>query len=342
MAQGSRNATDAPLLSVKGLKVFFRLGKRTSRAVEGVDFSVKRGETVCLVGESGCGKTLSALAVLGLVPRPPGEIAGGEILFDGKDLLGLGEAALREIRGDRIAMVFQEPLTSLNPVFTVGDQIGEALTLHTPLRGEAVTKRTIALLRDTGIPSPETRLRDYPHQMSGGQRQRVMIAMALACDPDLLIADEPTTALDVTIQAQILGLLKGLQAERGLSVLYITHDLGVVAGVADRVYVMYAGCIVEEGTPTQIFHGTAHPYTRGLLASLPSRNRRGERLKAIAGTVPDPRAKPAGCPFHPRCPLALPRCRERFPEMCGYGGGHRARCPVLFEGPHPERGPKNP
>lgn len=318
------------LISIQDLKVYFKSDLEFSRAVDGISFDIRREETVCLVGESGCGKTVSALSMLGLIASPPGEIAGGQILFAGQNLLELGEEEMQKIRGNHIAMVFQEPLTSLNPVFTIGDQIGEAVSIHKNISDEALHERCIQLLKDVGISSPEQRLNDYPHQLSGGQRQRVMIAMALACDPDLIIADEPTTALDVTVQAQILLLFRSIQKMRSMSVLYITHDLGVVANIADRVYVMYAGMITEQGNTAQIFHDARHPYTQGLLASLPSRSKRGERLYSIPGTVPNPAYKPAGCPFHPRCPHAISSCRKEYPMMCDYGEGHLARCPVLF------------
>ncbi|MBW2192196.1 MAG: ABC transporter ATP-binding protein [Deltaproteobacteria bacterium] len=318
------------LISVQDLKVYFRGDDAVSRAVDGVSFDVRREETVCLVGESGCGKTVTSLSILGLIETPPGEIAGGKILFSDRNLLALNEEEMQKIRGNHVAMVFQEPLTSLNPVFTIGDQISEAVMIHNAVGADALRKRCVQLLKDVGIPSPEQRLHDYPHQLSGGQRQRVMIAMALACDPDLIIADEPTTALDVTVQAQILKLLKSIQKIRSMSVLYITHDLGVVANIADRVYVMYAGIITEQGNTDQIFHHAQHPYTQGLLAALPSRSKRGERLYSIPGTVPDPAHKPGGCPFHPRCKHAISGCRKELPEMCDYGEGHRARCPVLY------------
>ena len=319
------------LISVQDLKVYFKSDHEPSRAVDGISFDVRKEETVCLVGESGCGKTVSALSMLGLIATPPGEIAGGKILFAGQNLLKLNEEEMQKIRGNHIAMVFQEPLTSLNPVFTIGDQIGEAVSIHKNIGAEALHERCIQLLKDVGISSPEQRLNDYPHQLSGGQRQRVMIAMALACDPDLIIADEPTTALDVTVQAQILQLFRSIQKTRSMSVLYITHDLGVVANIADRVYVMYAGIITEQGNTAQIFHDARHPYTQGLLASLPSRSKRGKRLYSIPGAVPNPAHKPAGCPFHPRCPHAILSCRKEYPKMCDYGEGHQARCPVLFE-----------
>jgi peptide/nickel transport system ATP-binding protein len=319
------------VLSVEDLRVYFRGDETLARAVDGLSFKVRQGETVCLVGESGCGKTVSALAVLGLIPKPPGEIAGGKVLFEGKNLLDLTEEEMQDIRGNHISMVFQEPLTSLNPVFTIGDQIEEAINIHEHVEPQELRIRCIQILKDVGIPSAEDRLKDYPHQLSGGQRQRVMIAMALACNPDLVIADEPTTALDVTIQAQIIDLLRSLQENRSMSVLYITHDLGVVANIADRVYVMYAGIIAEKGSTSQIFDEPRHPYTQGLLASLPLRTKRGSRLHSVAGIVPDPAYKPDGCPFHPRCDFAIETCRIRFPEMCDYGNGHQSRCPVLYK-----------
>ena len=327
----SDSMKNADLLTVEDLRVYFRGDESLSRAVDGVDFKVKERETVCLVGESGCGKTVSALTVLGLVPCPPGEIVSGSIVFQQQELLSLSEEALRKIRGNRISMVFQEPLTSLNPVFTVGDQIAEAIRIHRPLPDAELHRRCVSLLDDVGIAAPEDRLEDYPHQLSGGQRQRVMIAMALACDPELIIADEPTTALDVTVQSQILGLFQAIQKNRSMSILYITHDLGVVAGVADRVYVMYAGIIVEQADTGRLFRSSRHPYTRGLLASLPTRARRGQRLHSIPGSVPSPANKPAGCPFHPRCSHAVQSCQHDFPRMCDYGSGHLARCPVLFD-----------
>jgi oligopeptide/dipeptide ABC transporter ATP-binding protein len=317
-----------PLLAVEELKVYFRSENELARAVDGVDFEVRRRETVCLVGESGCGKTVSALAILSLIPRPPGDIAGGRILFSGRNLLELDDQGMQTIRGRRIAMVFQEPLTSLNPVFTIGEQIAEPLRIHLALPETEIHARCVQLLQDVGIDSPAERLKDYPHQLSGGQRQRVMIAMALACGPELIIADEPTTALDVTVQAQILKLLNRLQRSHEMSILYITHDLGVVSQIADRVYVMYAGVIVEHGSLEQIFKTPWHPYTQALLASLPSRKKRGRRLYSIPGQVPNPARKPAGCPFHPRCPKVTPPCRELYPGMCAFEKDHFARCPV--------------
>jgi oligopeptide/dipeptide ABC transporter ATP-binding protein len=326
-------ADNNPLLSVKNLRVYFRGHDATARAVDGVTFEVGQGETVCLVGESGCGKTVSALTVLGLVPQPPGEIRGGEVLFKGRNLLGLSDEKMQSFRGNQIAMVFQEPMTSLNPVFTIGDQISEAITIHENVTKTEAIRRCVRLLADVGIAASEDRLRDYPHQLSGGQRQRVMIAMALACDPALVIADEPTTALDVTVQAQILDLFEALQKNRDMSLLYITHDLGVVGNIADRIYVMYAGVVVEQGAAGHIFDTPNHPYTKGLLASLPDRSKRGAALQGIPGAVPDPAFKPMGCPFHPRCTAAVASCRNAFPRMCDLGGLHRSRCPVMCEKP---------
>jgi oligopeptide/dipeptide ABC transporter ATP-binding protein len=320
------------LLSVQDLKVYFRSEDEVARAVDGVSLDVRREETVCLVGESGCGKTVTALSIMGLVPIPPGEIADGRVLFRDQNLLDFNDTEMQQIRGNQIAMIFQEPLTSLNPVFTIGDQIGEAISTHEDLPASEVTRRSEQLLKDVGIASPAERLSDYPHQLSGGQLQRAMIAMALACSPDLIIADEPTTALDVTVQAQILRLLDSIQKLRSRSGLYITHDLGVVSKIADRVCVMYAGIIAEQGNRQEIFKNPKHPYTQALLASLPNREKRGQRLYSIPGTVPNPAYKPSGCPFHPRCQHAIQTCAEQYPGMCDYGGGHQARCPVLFDG----------
>jgi oligopeptide/dipeptide ABC transporter ATP-binding protein len=319
------------LLSIQDLKVYFRSADECARAVDGVSFEVRKKETVCIVGESGCGKTVSALSILGLVTTPPGEIVDGQIVFAGQNLLEFNEKEMQKIRGNLIAMVFQEPMTSLNPVFTIGDQISEAVSIHKKIGAESLHEKCIRLLKDVGISSPEKRLEDYPHQLSGGQRQRVMIAMALACDPDLIIADEPTTGLDVTVQAQILELFGSIQKKQSMSILYITHDLGVVEAIADRVYVMYSGIIAEQGNTEQIFRNTRHPYTQGLLASLPSLSKRGKRLYSIPGTVPSPAYKPAGCPFHPRCPHKAPSCHTEYPKMCDYGQRHLARCPILFQ-----------
>jgi oligopeptide/dipeptide ABC transporter ATP-binding protein len=318
------------LLSVQDLKVYFYGDDGVvSKAVDGVSYEVRKGETVCLVGESGCGKTVSSLAILGLITRPPGKIAGGRILFKGRDLLAFGEAALQKIRGKEISMIFQEPMTSLNPVFTISEQIEEVILAHETVEKSVAQKRTLQLLTDVGLPSPRENMNAYPHNLSGGQRQRVMIAMALACGPELVIADEPTTALDVTIQAQILHLFQELQDRRHMAILHITHNLGVVAEVADRIYVMYAGILAELGNVKQIYHDPCHPYTMGLLASLPSRSRKGQVLHTIPGAVPDPAYKPPGCPFHPRCPYVEESCRREFPGMDDFGDGHLARCPVI-------------
>jgi oligopeptide/dipeptide ABC transporter ATP-binding protein len=326
--------THEPLLIVEDLKVYFDTDQGVAKAVDGVSYQVGQGETVCLVGESGCGKTVSALSILGLLPQPPAKVAGGTVIFKGQNLLDLGEQDLQQIRGRKISMVFQEPMTSLNPVFTIGYQIEEVLTTHEHVSPNEAEERIIKLLHDVGIPSPEERIHDYPHNLSGGQRQRVMIAMALACNPDLVIADEPTTALDVTIQAQILNLFGELQEKRGMAILQITHDLSVVASVADRIYVMYAGIVVEVGSVWQIFHEPCHPYTMGLLESLPGRRKRGQALATIPGAVPDPTRKPPGCPFHPRCSHVQDSCRSQFPEMCNFADSHLARCPII----HAEKG----
>jgi peptide/nickel transport system ATP-binding protein len=321
------------LLEVRGLRTVFGSGARELAAVDGIDFSLARGGTLGLVGESGCGKSLTALSILRLVPSPPGRIAAGEIRFDGTDLMRLREPELRKIRGNRISMVFQEPMTSLNPVFTVGNQIGEAIRLHQGVRGHALTERVIELLGRVRMPDPKQRIHDYPGQMSGGMRQRVMIAMALACRPDLLIADEPTTALDVTVQAQILDLLAELRQELGMAMLLISHDLGVVAEVTDAVAVMYSGKIVETAPTAELFENPRHPYTRGLIRSLPRQQMptaaTGARLASIPGTVPDIAARPSGCAFRDRCPIAQPECALAPPPLVAVGGdlAHLVACP---------------
>jgi peptide/nickel transport system ATP-binding protein/oligopeptide transport system ATP-binding protein len=321
--------TAEPLLEVRDLRVYFDTDQGVAKAVDGASYRVGQGETVCLVGESGCGKTVSALSILGLLPQPPARISGGTVFFRGRKLLELDQTELQNIRGREISMVFQEPMTSLNPVFTIGHQIEEVITTHEEVSPDEAEQRIMKLLHDVGIPSPEERIHDYPHNLSGGQRQRVMIAMALACNPDLVIADEPTTALDVTIQAQILNLFADLQKKRRMAILQITHDLSVVAGVADRIYVMYAGMVVEEGTVWQIFKDPCHPYTMGLLEALPGRRQKGQDLATIPGAVPDPIRKPPGCPFNPRCSYVQESCRQEFPEMCDFGDGHLARCPII-------------
>jgi len=315
-----------PLLEVRDLQTHFFTDDGVVRAVDGVSFALRAGETLAVVGESGSGKSVTSLSILRLVASPPGRIVGGEIRFRGRDLLALPDGEMRAIRGKSISMIFQEPMTSLNPVYTCGEQILEVLVLHERIDRAAARTRAIELLRMVGIPSPEQRVDEYPHQMSGGMRQRVMIAMALACRPALLIADEPTTALDVTIQAQILDLLRGLQRELGMALLLITHDLGVVAETADRVAVMYAGQVVEYCGVREAFRATRHPYTAGLLASLPKLGGANERLRVIPGNVPDPTRFPSGCRFHPRCPLAVERCRTEAPALRDVGGGHLARC----------------
>ena len=314
------------ILQVEDLRTTFTTDDGVVRAVDGVSFDVRAGETVALVGESGCGKSVTALSILRLVPEPPGRIVGGHVIFQGRDLLALPSAAMRQVRGREISMVFQEPMTSLNPVFSCGEQIAETLVLHERLGARAAHARAVELLRRVGIPAPEQRAAEYPHQLSGGMRQRVMIAMALACRPALLIADEPTTALDVTVQAQILELLRRLQGELGMAVLLITHDLGVVAETADRVVVLYAGQVVESCDVAAAFQRTRHPYTAGLLASLPRLGTRGERLRVIPGQVPDAARFPAACRFHPRCPAADERCRSLDPPLEVLDGTHRARC----------------
>jgi peptide/nickel transport system ATP-binding protein/oligopeptide transport system ATP-binding protein len=315
-----------PLLAVEDLKTWFHTDEGTAKAVDGVSFEVHPRETLGIVGESGCGKSVTSLSILRLIPEPPGEIAGGRILFRGLDLLSLSEKEMRKIRGNEIAMIFQEPMTSLNPVYTVGDQIGEVLRLHRDMSKHEAHERSIEMLRRVRMPDPEQRVDEYPHQLSGGQRQRVMIAMALACDPALLIADEPTTALDVTVQAQILALLNQLQDEYGMAIMLITHDLGVIAETAHRVVVMYAGIVAEVGTAEQVFGGPNHPYTEGLKAAIPKLGERIERLHTIPGSVPSPYEEIVGCPFQNRCPYVMDRCRREFPALYTLGPAHEARC----------------
>jgi peptide/nickel transport system ATP-binding protein len=315
-----------PLLRLEDLRTYFFTDDGVVRAVDGVSFEVREGETLAVVGESGSGKSVTSLSILRLIAEPPGKIMGGRILFRGRNLLELGPRAMRAIRGKEISMIFQEPMTSLNPVYTCGEQIMEALVLHEKLDRKAARARTIEMLKLVGISSPEQRVDEYPHQMSGGMRQRVMIAMALACKPSILIADEPTTALDVTIQAQILELLKHLQDVLGMAVLLITHDLGVVAETADRVAVMYAGQVVEYCDVNAAFKRTLHPYTAGLLDALPRLGVKQESLRVIPGNVPDPSRFPSGCRFHPRCPVAQQRCRESEPPVLTFDGDHQSRC----------------
>jgi len=318
-----------PVLVVDGLRTEFatREGPPVI-AVDGLSFSLRRGETLCIVGESGCGKSLTALSILRLLPRPHGRIGAGRVLLDGQDLAGLSEAGMRAVRGRAISMIFQEPMTSLNPVLTVGRQIAETVMVHEGLPWQGCMDWALEMLRQVRIPEPERRLHEYPHQLSGGMRQRVMIAMALACRPRVLLADEPTTALDVTIQAQILDLIRELQQETGTAVVLITHDLGVVAEMAERVLVMYAGSKVEEGSAEEIFDAPAHPYTRGLMTAMPNLGGKesGGRLSEIPGVVPALDARPAGCAFAPRCGRASDRCRAEAPPVVALGGTHSVAC----------------
>jgi oligopeptide/dipeptide ABC transporter ATP-binding protein len=327
--------TSVPLLRVENLVTVIDAAGGAIRAVDGVSLDIAAGETVGLVGESGCGKSVLALSILGLLPRSQARVAEGRVLWRGADLAALREPQLRRVRGNEIAMVFQEPMTSLNPVLAVGAQIEEAIRVHESVSREAARARAVDLLGRVGIPNPAARARDYPHQLSGGMRQRVMIAMALSCGPSLLIADEPTTALDVTVQAGILDLLGRLQEETGMAVLLITHDMGVVAETARRVLVMYAGQIVEEAGVGDLFGRPLHPYTKALLESVPRLDAHQERLRAIPGAVPDPRAFPAGCRFHPRCSIAVPECRGAVPPLETKAASRRARC---FEVPGPVAG----
>jgi oligopeptide transport system ATP-binding protein len=317
----------ANLLEVENLKTQFFTQDGVVRAVDGVTFSLQRGETLGIVGESGCGKSITALSLMRLIPSPPGKIVDGKIVLDGKDVLTMSEEEVRHIRGNKVAMIFQDPMTSLNPVLTVNRQISEALQLHMGMNAQQARERTIELLRLVGIPNPEKRVDQYPHQFSGGMRQRVMIAMALSCNPDLLIADEPTTALDVTIQAQILDLMRTLQQERGTAVILITHDLGVVAGMTDRTNVMYAGHIVETAATDALFADPRHPYTLGLLKSIPRLNAdRKTRLDPIRGLPPDLIDLPDMCPFQPRCDYAEALCERSRPALREVTPGHRVAC----------------
>jgi peptide/nickel transport system ATP-binding protein len=327
MNEAKREVT---VLDVKGLQTVFFTNSGLFRAVDDVSFSVRRGETLAIVGESGCGKSVTALSIMRLVPNPPGKIVGGSIMLEGTDLLGLDEDEMRAVRGNRISMIFQEPMTSLNPVMRIGYQITEAVRLHRTMTQKAAWQQAVEMLRLVRIPEPERRAREYPHQLSGGMRQRAMIAMALACRPALLIADEPTTALDVTIQAQILSLVLELQQELGMGLILITHDLGVVAQTAQRVIVMYAGKKVEEADVETLFASPKHPYTRGLMASIPAVPSLGGnadvRLVEIPGMVPSLTKLPKGCAFAPRCELAIARCREEYPPLESVGADHLAAC----------------
>jgi len=329
-----------PLLEIENLHTFFYTDNGVARAVDGVSFSVGVGETVGVVGESGCGKSVTALSILRLV-RPPGRIEAGSVMrFEGRDLLELNEREMQHVRGNRIAMVFQEPMTALNPVFTIGDQVGEVARIHAGMSKRDAWAKAIEMLKIVGIPAPEQRAGEYPHQLSGGMRQRVVIAMALVMNPALVIADEPTTALDVTIQAQILELLAELTRRLGTSVLLITHDLGVVAENCTRVIVMYAGEVVEEATTVDLFARAHHPYTEGLLGAMPRVGGEKDRLATIPGTVPAPTNWPKGCRFRDRCPYSWERCESEHPPLYQIGGGHTSRChlaeePERRQHPHP-------
>jgi peptide/nickel transport system ATP-binding protein len=323
---GRHAAGPEPLLRVENLSVRFDGAPPGINVVDNVSFSIDKGKTLCLVGESGCGKSVTALSLMGLLPTPPARIVSGAAYFRGSDLLSLPERARADMRGNRTAMIFQEPMTSLNPAFTVGDQITEGILRHRNVSKAEAKERALEMLRRVRIPAPEKRLRAYPHEMSGGMRQRIMIAMALANEPELLIADEPTTALDVTIQAQIISLIRRLQEESGMAMILITHDLGVVAEVADEVAVMYAGRIVEAGSVDAIFEDPQHPYTIGLMGSVPSLSRREGRLATIRGTVPPAELMPKGCRFMPRCPFADARCVTDPPPLTELTPGHWARC----------------
>jgi len=314
------------LLDVRELRTSFHGEQGEVRAVDGVSFRLERGRTLGIVGESGCGKSVTALSIMGLVPQPPGRIVGGEVLFQGDDLLKLPANRLRDLRGDQLSMIFQEPMTSLNPAFPVGEQIAETLIRHRNMSRQEAKTQAVEMLRRVRIPSPEERANDYPHQLSGGMRQRVMIAMALACNPKLLIADEPTTALDVTIQAQILELMRTLRAELGTAIILITHDLGVVAELADDVIVMYAGQVIERCAVDRLFSEPQHPYSIGLLGSIPRLHLEQARLNAVEGFVPDAAALPSGCRFHPRCPFAVEKCRREVPPLMEITPNHQAAC----------------
>ena len=328
-------ATDmVPLLEVRGLGVEFQTRGGTAHVLEDIQLHIQRGETLGLVGESGCGKSITALALMRLIPQPPGRITAGQILFDGQDLLQLPEAQMRRVRGNRISMIFQEPMTSLNPAYSVGDQITESVRLHQGLNAKDGLARAVEMLEAVGIPDALRRVHEYPHQFSGGMRQRVMIAMALACQPDLLIADEPTTALDVTVQAQIFDLIRDLRERSGTAVLLITHDMGAVAEMTDRVAVMYAGRMVEEGPTDVVLSNPCHPYTQGLIACAPGRSPQshGKPLQEIPGTVPSLLERKGGCTFADRCSEAQPRCRTSLPPSTWVQSGHRVMCWLYPEG----------
>lgn len=315
-----------PLLTVKGLKTHFFTDKGIVRSVDGVDLQVNEGETIGIVGESGCGKSVTALSLMQLIGTSNGKIVDGSIMFGDQDLVKMKESQLRKIRGNEIAMIFQDPMSSLNPVYTIGNQITETLRLHTKLTRKEAKERCFEVLNQVGIPEPEQKFNAYPHQLSGGMRQRIMIAIALSCNPKIIIADEPTTALDVTIQAQILELIQKLKVEEQTSIIMITHDLGVVSEVCDRVIVMYAGQVIEEADVRVLFESPQHPYTRALLQSLPSLDEDKEWLETIPGNVPIPSEMPVGCKFSPRCSHVMPRCLVEIPELVKVEDGHNSRC----------------
>jgi len=314
------------LLQIRDLRTYFFTLSGVVRAVDGISFDLAPGETLGLVGESGCGKSVTALSIMRILPEPAGRIAGGSILFRGKELTALPEKEMEKIRGEKIAMVYQEPMTALNPAFTIGDQLGEVFRFHQGLGKREALQKAVDLLQQVGIPSPGTRVKDYPHQLSGGMRQRAVIAMAMACSPEILIADEPVTALDVTIQAQILDLILNLRSGMGMSLILISHDLGVVANMVKRVIVMYAGRIVESAGVQEVFRSPLHPYTRGLFQSIPRIGRRVDNLPEIPGTVPNLLNLPAGCKFANRCPEVMDRCRAEEPPLFAAGDGHFSRC----------------
>ncbi len=332
---------DNTVLQINHLKTYFFTGGGVVKAVDGISFGLRKGESLCLVGESGCGKSTVALSVLRLVDSPPGKIIGGEIRYHDEDLLRSPGERLRQIRGNRIAMIFQDPQSSLNPVFTVGDQIAEQIKLHLGLRHKPAMERTLYLMKQVGIPSAEERLKDYPHQFSGGMKQRVMIAAALSCEPEILIADEPTTALDTTVKAQILDILHDSKQARNMSILFITHDLGTVAGFADRIIVMYGGRLAEAGTTYDIYDRPKHPYTHGLISCLPHISNRKDRLTPIPGTIPSLIDPPEGCIFHPRCERRMPICSQEIPPEVIISGEHIVACHLYSPPAHSERTPQN-
>ncbi|MDP5272974.1 ABC transporter ATP-binding protein [Chengkuizengella axinellae] len=318
--------SESSVLQVNGLKTSFFMDKTEVPAVDHVDFDLKQGEIIAIVGESGCGKSVTSLSIMGLVPHPPGKVVGGEVFFNDEDLLKVSESKMRDIRGNEIAMIFQEPMTSLNPLFTIGNQITEAILIHRKWSKKQAKAKAIEYLKLVGLPRAEALMNEYPHQLSGGMRQRVMIAMAMVCEPKVLIADEPTTALDVTIQSQILALMKRLNQKLNTSIILITHDLGVVSEICERVIVMYAGKIVEEADVKTIFEHPEHPYTKGLIQSVPDIRNKKERLYSIPGNVPIPGSIKKGCRFADRCEFVMDRCREKTPELISIEGDHKVRC----------------